>query len=85
MLCPKDFKPCCDDLCYGGGCLITGEAMYERCGGCGALVSDDDHENCTCDDYEDERSNVELRGAEPACRRSVPLERRVGPLDEADE
>lgn len=52
-LCPKDFRPCCDDLCYGGGCIYTGEALYERCTGCGNLVSDDDHDECTCE-YEDD-------------------------------
>lgn len=51
MLCPKDMKPCCDDLCYGGGCIdMGGAAMYKRCYGCGALVSDDDMEECTCED-----------------------------------
>ena len=51
MLCPKNLAPCCDDLCYGGGCIeMNGAAMYERCGGCGALISDDDVEECTCED-----------------------------------
>ena len=58
-LCPKDFKPCCDDLCYGGGCIYTGEALYERCLGCGNLVSDDDHEECTCE-YEDDFFDASL-------------------------
>jgi hypothetical protein len=57
MLCPKDFKPCIDDLCYGGGCLeMDGAPMYSRCDGCGAPVSDEDMDLCTCDpdDYEPE-------------------------------
>ena len=55
MLCPKDFKPCCDDLCHGGGCLMMeGMAMYHECEGCGALISDDDHDECSCEpDYYD--------------------------------
>lgn len=54
MLCPRDFKPCIDDLCYGGGCIESdGAAMYTRCPGCHALISDDDTYGCTCDDYED--------------------------------
>lgn len=59
MYCPKDFKPCIDDLCRGGGCLEMGGAqMYEKCIGCGAFISDDDHDACTCeeDDYEFEGS-----------------------------
>lgn len=59
MLCPKDMKPCCDDLCYGGACILTGLAMYRRCFGCGALVSDDDHDSCTCEpDYDDDEPAV---------------------------
>lgn len=52
-ICPRDMKPCCDDLCYGGGCLwLGGEAMLERCpGGCGGLVAVDgsDNDDCRCD------------------------------------
>ena len=52
MLCPKDLKPCVDDLCRGSGCVLTGEALYEKCHGCGALVSEDDHDDCICE-YEE--------------------------------
>lgn len=54
-LCPKDFKPCYDDVCHGAGCIrIPGSpAMYELCSGCGNYVSDDDHDDCTCD-YDDD-------------------------------
>jgi len=53
-LCPNDLRPCCDDLCRGGGCLITGEELYYHCPGCKRLVSDEDQESCTCeDDLED--------------------------------
>jgi len=57
MRCPKDLKPCIDDLCYGGGCIrMDGAPMYSRCDGCGALISEDDHEDCTCDNeyYDDD-------------------------------
>lgn len=53
--CPKDLSPCCDDLCIGGGCLkMNGAEMLEKCPGCGAFISDDDQDNCTCDPYDDE-------------------------------
>lgn len=53
MICPKDMKPCIDDLCYGGGCIaMDGAAMYYRCN-CGQLVSDDDHFDCICEEYDD--------------------------------
>lgn len=29
MICPKDLKPCCDDLCYGGGCLAMGGYLVQ--------------------------------------------------------
>ena len=52
MFCPKDGKTCCDDLCYGGGCLqMDGAPMLYKCE-CGALVSDDDHMDCTCEESE---------------------------------
>ena len=51
--CPKDLKPCIDDLCHGGGCIeCEGEALYYKCDGCGKLVSEDDNEMCECDPYE---------------------------------
>jgi hypothetical protein len=58
MFCPKDFQPCCDDLCRGSRrCFEIDEAMMERCE-CGGLVAVDgsDNEQCTCDpyDYDDE-------------------------------
>lgn len=56
MLCPKDLKPCMDDLCYGGGCICSGYegmGMYYKCDGCGALISDDDMDECECDPYPD--------------------------------
>ena len=52
-LCPKDFQPCCDDLCRAGmSCFVTGMSMYKIChGGCGKYVAIDgtDSDNCTCD------------------------------------
>lgn len=60
--CPKDGKPCIDDLCHGGGCLrMHGAPMLFKCpGGCGALISDDDTMDCMCDDDyypEDDHAN----------------------------
>lgn len=52
MICPATRKGCCDDLCYGGGCLrMHGESMLIRCDGCGHLVAADgsDNEECTCE------------------------------------
>ena len=52
MICPKDMKPCIDDLCYGGGCIeMNGAPMYYRCA-CGQLVSDGDMDNCLCEPEE---------------------------------
>lgn len=51
-ICPATGNGCIDDLCYGGGCLMNGEPMLERCrGGCGAMVAIDgsDNEDCDCD------------------------------------
>ena len=46
MICPKDFKPCCDDLCGGGRCLRTGHDTLERCHACGQIFSAD--VDCDC-------------------------------------
>ena len=57
-ICPKDLKPCIDDLCYAGDCLrMAGVQPLMRCpGGCGALIfldgSDPEYE-CTCHDEDD--------------------------------
>lgn len=39
MYCPADGKPCCDDLCRGGGrCFqLDGEEMLDRCPECREL------------------------------------------------
>lgn len=68
-ICPKTFKGCCDDLCYGGGCLLLhGAAMYSHCIGCNQLISDDDTDACTCDyDYYEDQWDEQgspLKGAE---------------------
>jgi hypothetical protein len=53
-LCPVSGTPCCDDLCYGGGCLESGEErlpMLHKCGACGYHHSDEDE----CDvEYDEE-------------------------------
>ena len=53
MICPKDMRVCCDDLCYGGGCLaMDGAPKLYKCDGCGAWISDDDMMDCQCEpDY----------------------------------
>ena len=65
MLCPKDLKPCCDDLCHGGGCLqMDGEPMWHTCSGCGQPVSDSDDLLCRCDpdDYYDDPNETTAAG-----------------------
>lgn len=53
-ICPATLRGCCDDLCYGSGCLKgCGEVMFP-CPGCGKPVSDDDSELCTCDYSDDD-------------------------------
>lgn len=55
MICPKDGKGCCDDLCRGSGCmLMDGYPMLEVCHVCKGTI---DHEiedcsTCTCGDEE---------------------------------
>ena len=50
VICPKDMQPCCDDLCYGGGCLMMdGAPMLHKCLGCNAWISDDDTMDCVCE------------------------------------
>lgn len=56
MLCPKDMKPCCDDLCHGGGCLeMEGYPMLGVCDFCGGVIDDEipDCSTCTCGDEDD--------------------------------
>ena len=53
MICPKDFKPCCDDLCGGGRCLRTGHDTLERCHACGQIYSADI--DCDCRETVDEQ------------------------------
>lgn len=53
-LCPKDLKPCMDDICRGAGCLETGEDLLERCPQCKQVY---DYEGCDCEswvEYSDE-------------------------------
>lgn len=58
MYCPKDLRPCCDDLCYGGGCFAGAGPMLTKCQGCGAFISDEDSTDCTCElyGYEDDHA-----------------------------
>lgn len=59
MYCPADGSACCDDLCYGGGCIETGEPMLVRCLGaeCGALIDDTGFD--FCEECADEREDAE--------------------------
>jgi hypothetical protein len=53
MLCPADGKPCCDDLCHGGGCMsMGGYGMLERCYRCNGTIDNEIPEcsSCTCED-----------------------------------
>ena len=52
-LCPKDGKPCCDDLCHGSGCLrMDGYPMLEVCDHCNGIIDEEmpDCGTCTCCD-----------------------------------
>lgn len=56
MLCPKDNKPCCDDMCHGAGCIeMGGYAMLSVCERCGGTIDEEIPEcgTCTCDDEND--------------------------------
>ena len=58
MFCPKDLKPCIDDLCYGGGCMErNGAEMLYRRSGCKALISEGDMWDCTCELYDEDPAN----------------------------
>lgn len=57
MLCPKDRKPCVDDLCYGSGCMrMSGKPMLEVCGVCGKSIDEESpiDNDCICVDEYDE-------------------------------
>lgn len=44
-VCPKDAKPCCDDLCHSAGCIdMDGDEMIEICDRCRQELDD-----CACD------------------------------------
>lgn len=52
-LCPVDGKGCCDDLCYGGGCVrMDGYPMLQVCPICKGTIDEQDPlcGTCTCDD-----------------------------------
>ena len=53
MLCPKDGEPCCDDLCYGGGCIqMDGYPMIRLCPFCNGEIDEElpEFNTCTCED-----------------------------------
>ena len=52
MICPKDNKPCCDDICYGSGCVqMDGYPMLKICDICHGTIDSEipDCGTCTCD------------------------------------
>lgn len=55
-ICPKDSKPCIDDICRGSGiCGMTGLEMWDQCDRCHALYSYEFGVECECDrDYDDD-------------------------------
>lgn len=56
MPCPKDGRPFCDDLCYGGGCLqMSGYSMLAQCTLCGGTIDEEipDCGTCTCDEIDE--------------------------------
>jgi hypothetical protein len=54
-ICPADFKPCLDDLCYRGRCLANGKPMLTLCSGCGQFIAIDgpDADTCNCEPDDD--------------------------------
>jgi hypothetical protein len=61
-LCPKDGRPCCDDLCRGGGCIaLGGYGMLEVCQFCNGTLDPEMPEcsTCSCDDDEYPREDDE--------------------------
>ena len=54
-ICPKDGKPCIDDVCYGAGCLRSNfyEEILSECSHCGSLGSDSEPCECEYEDYDD--------------------------------
>ena len=50
QVCPIDLRPCCDDICYGAGCLRGGgEDMIQICHLCHKPVIDGE---CDCPEGE---------------------------------
>lgn len=64
-LCPANGRPCCDDLCYGGGCMkMDGYPMLERCDFCKGTINTELPEcgTCTCGDDQ----SLQLRARRPS-------------------
>jgi len=56
MICPKSGRGCCDDMCYGSGCLeMDGYPMLRICRSCGGTIDEEipDCGTCSCDDDDD--------------------------------
>lgn len=68
-ICPKDLKPCPDDLCRGSGrCIRTGDDMLDTCDRCGQIYSEEFNIDCACEpeypDYRDEEEYGEHQASE---------------------
>lgn len=66
-ICPFDMKSCCDDLCYGGGCIHLPEFQPLRpCSGCGELIGihGGDADDCTCEPVDDDDGDDVANGIE---------------------
>lgn len=58
-ICPKDLKPCPDDLCRGSGICAASQGtqeLLEQCAVCRQPYCRDRHIDCACerDDYDDD-------------------------------
>lgn len=74
-LCPIDGKGCCDDLCYGGGCIRGGGGMLHFCHICEQYHDDEDSfDECDGDYEDDEEDFYDLCEEEPP---SVPTPDRA--------
>ena len=74
MYCPKDLKGCCDDLCYGGGCIEGAGPMLNACADCGKPVICEDGEDSgfmicdACYDAQDENDDAQTVRLDNAMR-----------------
>ena len=74
-ICPKDLKPCCDDLCQHGSCLLMPgvEPLEKGPGGCGQLVGVNGGDPYGCDCPPDGDDGCYYCG-DPSCGGQCELE-----------